>query len=59
MTSPAPRYAVLREIREEEITNSATNKAMLYAAGVPNEDMMKNAPHVGVATVWWEGNACK
>jgi len=34
-------------------------QAMLYAAGVPNEDMMKNAPHVGVATVWWEGNACK
>jgi dihydroxy-acid dehydratase len=32
---------------------------MLYAAGVPNEDMMKNAAHVGVATVWWEGNPCK
>ncbi|KAK1751445.1 dihydroxy-acid and 6-phosphogluconate dehydratase [Echria macrotheca] len=33
-------------------------QAMLYAAGVPNEDMMKNAPQVGIATVWWEGNAC-
>ncbi|KAL2126458.1 hypothetical protein VTI74DRAFT_876 [Chaetomium olivicolor] len=31
---------------------------MLYAAGVPNRDMMKNAPHVGIATVWWEGNPC-
>lgn len=29
---------------------------MLYGAGVPNEEMMKNAPHVGIATVWWEGN---
>ncbi|KAK4651008.1 hypothetical protein QC762_0115940 [Podospora pseudocomata] len=33
--------------------------AMLYSAGVPNKDMMKNAPHVGIATVWWEGNPCK
>ncbi|KAF1809395.1 dihydroxy-acid dehydratase [Eremomyces bilateralis CBS 781.70] len=33
-------------------------KAMLYAAGVPNEEMMKNAPHVGIASVWWEGNPC-
>jgi len=34
-------------------------QAMLYGAGVPDEDMMKNAPHVGVSTVWWEGNPCK
>lgn len=34
-------------------------KAMLYAAGVPDEGAMKNGPHVGVASVWWEGNACK
>ncbi|KAK1831468.1 dihydroxy-acid and 6-phosphogluconate dehydratase [Podospora conica] len=33
-------------------------QAMLYAAGVPNEDMMKNAPQVGIASVWWEGNPC-
>ncbi|KAI2636567.1 dihydroxy-acid dehydratase [Hypomontagnella submonticulosa] len=33
-------------------------QAMLYGAGVPNEEMMKNAPHVGIATVWWEGNPC-
>jgi dihydroxy-acid dehydratase len=34
-------------------------QAMLYAAGVPNKDMMKNAPHVGISSVWWEGNPCK
>ncbi|KAH8653831.1 dihydroxy-acid/6-phosphogluconate dehydratase [Xylariales sp. PMI_506] len=33
-------------------------QAMLYGSGVPNEDMMKNAPQVGIATVWWEGNPC-
>lgn len=32
---------------------------MLYGAGVPNPEMMENAPHVGIATVWWEGNPCK
>lgn len=32
---------------------------MLYGAGVPSRDMMENAPHVGIATVWWEGNPCK
>ncbi|PBP27422.1 putative dihydroxy-acid dehydratase [Diplocarpon rosae] len=31
---------------------------MLYAAGVPSREMMKTAPHVGIATVWWEGNPC-
>jgi dihydroxy-acid dehydratase len=34
-------------------------QAMLYAAGVPNKEMMKTAPQVGVATMWWEGNPCK
>lgn len=33
-------------------------RAMLYGAGVPS-DMMDTAPHVGIATVWWEGNPCK
>ncbi|GKT96033.1 dihydroxy-acid dehydratase [Colletotrichum tofieldiae] len=33
-------------------------QAMLYGAGVPNKEMMKKAPHVGIATVWWEGNPC-
>ncbi|KAI1161906.1 dihydroxy-acid dehydratase [Nemania serpens] len=32
------------------------SQAMLYGAGVPNENMMKNAPHIGIATIWWEGN---
>lgn len=31
---------------------------MLYGAGVPNEQMMKTAPQIGVSTVWWEGNPC-
>lgn len=34
-------------------------QAMLYAAGVPDRETMKKAPHVGIATVWWEGNPCK
>jgi hypothetical protein len=29
---------------------------MLYAAGVPNREMMQNAPHVGIATVWYVSN---
>lgn len=36
-----------------------SEQAMLYAAGVPNREAMKNSPHVGVASVWWEGNPCK
>ncbi|KAI0103807.1 dihydroxy-acid dehydratase [Nemania sp. FL0031] len=32
------------------------SQAMLYGAGVPDKDMMKNAPHIGIATIWWEGN---
>ena len=34
-------------------------QAMLYAAGVPNKAAMKTYPHVGIASVWWEGNPCK
>lgn len=33
-------------------------QAMLYAAGVPDQETMKTAPHVGIASVWWEGNPC-
>ncbi|KAJ5740463.1 dihydroxy-acid dehydratase [Penicillium malachiteum] len=33
-------------------------KAMLYAAGVPDKEAMAKAPHVGIASVWWEGNPC-
>jgi dihydroxy-acid dehydratase len=32
---------------------------MLYAAGVPSREAMKKQPHVGIASVWWEGNPCK
>lgn len=31
---------------------------MLYAAGVPDQESMKTSPHVGIASVWWEGNPC-
>jgi dihydroxy-acid dehydratase len=31
---------------------------MLYAAGVPDKHTMKTAPHVGIATMWYEGNPC-
>ncbi|KAF7188506.1 Dihydroxy-acid dehydratase, mitochondrial [Pseudocercospora fuligena] len=33
-------------------------QAMFYAAGVPNENVLKNYPQVGIASVWWEGNPC-
>lgn len=35
-----------------------TIQAMLYAAGVPDKETMKNAAQVGIASVWWEGNPC-
>jgi dihydroxy-acid dehydratase len=31
---------------------------MLFAAGVPDKEAMAKSPHVGVASVWWEGNPC-
>jgi dihydroxy-acid dehydratase len=31
---------------------------MLYAAGVPNAEARAKSPHVGIASVWWEGNPC-
>jgi dihydroxy-acid dehydratase len=34
-------------------------KAMLFAAGVPDDEAMQSAPHLGIASVWWEGNPCK
>lgn len=33
-------------------------QAMLYAAGIPDKKTMKKSPHVGIASVWWEGNPC-
>lgn len=37
---------------------SKLEQAMLYAAGIPDRESMKNDPHVGIASVWWEGNPC-
>lgn len=48
-----PRKPVLKQ------TPNVLEQAMLYAAGVPNREAMKKWPHVGVASVWWEGNPCK
>lgn len=31
---------------------------MLFAAGVPDRAAMTKNPHVGIASVWWEGNPC-
>ncbi|RMZ87606.1 hypothetical protein DV736_g5166, partial [Chaetothyriales sp. CBS 134916] len=31
---------------------------MLFAAGVPDRHAMQTSPHVGIASVWWEGNPC-
>lgn len=28
---------------------------MLYAAGIPDEESMQTKPHVGIASVFWEG----
>ncbi|MCJ1271685.1 hypothetical protein MMC22_011590 [Lobaria immixta] len=39
-------------------TPNVLEQAMLYAAGVPSREAMKKWPHVGVASVWWEGNPC-
>ncbi|EPE29549.1 IlvD/EDD N-terminal [Glarea lozoyensis ATCC 20868] len=33
-------------------------QAMLYAAGIPDRMSMKTSPHVGISSVWWEGNPC-
>jgi dihydroxyacid dehydratase/phosphogluconate dehydratase len=56
MTSQELRYGMQRE---DKADCTDFDKAMLYAAGVPNKEQMKNSPHVGIASVWWEGNPCK
>ncbi|EWC43571.1 hypothetical protein DRE_01458 [Drechslerella stenobrocha 248] len=43
------------------ITNDsefAAAQAMLYAAGVKNENDMRLKPQIGISPVWWEGNSC-
>jgi dihydroxy-acid dehydratase len=44
--------AQVRRIHSALQTSADFKKAMLYAAGVPNREMMKTAPHVGISTVW-------
>lgn len=56
MISQAHRYGIMDQASEAITADAA--QAMLYAAGVPDRDAMKNSPHVGVASVWWEGNPC-
>ncbi|MBK90863.1 MAG: dihydroxy-acid dehydratase [Gemmatimonadetes bacterium] len=34
----------------------ASSRAMLYAAGLKDEDLDK--PQVGIASMWWDGNPC-
>ena len=31
---------------------------MLYAAGIPDGNAMSKSPHVGIASVWFQGNPC-
>ncbi|KAK1658003.1 dihydroxy-acid/6-phosphogluconate dehydratase, partial [Colletotrichum godetiae] len=52
-----PRYVEF-PIAPNDATWEDGKPAMLYAAGVPNEEMMQRSPQVGVASVWWEGNPC-
>lgn len=61
MTFPEHRYCTPREISLLAPTHTIgfITQAMLYAAGVPSRDAMKTQPHVGIASVWWEGNPCK
>ena len=43
---------------DQELVYKLHRQAMLYAAGVSSTAQMKTAPHVGIASVWWEGNPC-
>jgi hypothetical protein len=43
MTFLGPRY----ELNPTSAITTESELAMLYAAGVPNKEMMKTAPHVG------------
>jgi dihydroxy-acid dehydratase len=42
--------------RITQVKSQGASQAMLYGAGMTDEDMSK--PEVGIATVWWEGNTC-
>lgn len=42
--------------RLTQVTTQGTSQAMLYGAGLTEEDMDK--PQIGIASNWWEGNPC-
>ena len=39
-----------------EVESQGASQAMLYGAGLRQEDMTK--PQVGISSMWWEGNTC-
>ncbi|KAJ5764233.1 dihydroxy-acid dehydratase [Penicillium manginii] len=53
-----PHSIVIRRPSHEAMTFPVLEFAMLFAAGVPDKEAMAKSPHVGVASVWWEGNPC-
>lgn len=59
-----PRYTLSPSVMGQprrftpNLIDADVDQAMLYAAGVPNPETMKTAPHVGIASAWWEGNPC-
>ena len=52
MPEPLNKYSS----RITQPKSQGTSQAMLYGAGLSEEDM--NKPQVGIAAVWWEGNPC-
>lgn len=42
--------------RLTQVLTQGTSQAMLYGAGLREEDMDK--PQIGIASNWWEGNPC-
>ncbi len=52
MSGPVNKYSS----RITQPKSQGTSQAMLYGAGLTEEDMSK--PQVGIAAVWWEGNPC-
>lgn len=52
MPGPLNKYSS----RITQPKSQGTSQAMLYGAGLTEEDM--NKPQIGIAAVWWEGNPC-
>ena len=42
--------------RITEVKSQGASQAMLYGAGLSDEDMHK--PQVGISSMWYEGNTC-